>query len=695
MAVLALTTGLTSVLLINVSGAADGLLVSNLRRTYVSLYLELAQQTVNDDLQMKLAHTSDNGLAGLFIGVGLEGRVLFCQLSQRNTHLLLTSLGLRLDRNTDNRVRELHRLEDDRVLLITQRIAGGGVLKADARSDIAGIYAVDILTMVSVHLQNTTQTLALILGSIQYGGTSGDGAGVYAEERQTANERVGSDLERQRGERRVIRRRTGILLVGLRVYTLDVRDVGRSRHVFDNSVQQRLYALVAVCGAAEYRNDLVGDTALADCSLNFRNGQLFALEVLHHEVLVQLSNVLPQFVVVLLSLLHHVSRNILVADILAEVIVVNLSAHGDQVDDTLEGILRADRQLNRNSVALQTVLHHVDYVVEVSTHDIHLVYERHTRNLVLVSLMPNGLRLRLYAALCAEYGYGTVQNAQGALYLYGKVNVARGVDDVDTMLRELMSRAGPVAGGSCGGDGDTTLLLLLHPVHGSGTVMGIADLMVYTGVIQNTLGGSGLTGVDVRHDADISGSFQGIFSRHIALLSKRYAETDRLIAVVCERLVRLCHLVGILALLNSTAQIVASVQDLACQTLTHGLFRTSAGVLGDPTQAQGLTTLRANFHRHLVGSAAYTASLNFQGRHDVFHSLGENLQRFTTGLFTNDIESTINNLLRNALLAVEHDRVYQLGDELGIIKRIGQNVSLGDITSSWHFTSLLQKYLIS
>ena len=64
-------------------------------------------------------------------------------------------------------------------------------------------------------------------------------------------------------------------------------------------------------------------------------------------------------------------------------------------------------------------------------------------------------------------------------------------------------------------------------------------------------------------------------------------------------------------------------------------------------------------------------------------------------LFTNDIESTINNLLRNALLAVEHDRVYQLGDELGIIKRIGQNVSLGDITSSWHFTSLLQKYLIS
>ena len=695
MAVLTLTTGLTSVLLVDVSGAADGLLVSNLRRTYVSLYLELAQQTVNDDLQMKLAHASDDGLAGLFIGVSLEGRVLFSQLGESDTHLFLTSLGLRLDRDTDNRVRELHRLEDDRVLLITERVARGGVLEADACSDIAGVYAVDILTMVCMHLKNTAQTLAGVLGRIEDRGTSSYGTGVYTEERQTANERVGSDLERQCRERSLVGRRTGVLFVGLRVNALDVRDVGRSRHVLDNSIEQGLNALVAVSGAAEDRNDLVCDTALADRSLDFLNGQLFALEVLHHEVLVELSNVLPQLIMILLSLLHHVSRDILVADVLAEVIIVNLCTHGDEVNDALEGVLGADRQLYRNGVALQTILHHVNYVVEVRAHDVHLVDERHTRNLVLVSLMPNGLRLRLYAALCAEYGYRTVQNAQGALYLYGKVNVARGVDDVDTMLRELMSRTGPVAGGSCGGDGDTTLLLLLHPVHGSGTVVGIADLMVYTGVIKNTLGGSGLTGVDVRHDADISGSFQGIFSRHIALLSKRYAETDRLVTVVSESLVRLCHLVGILALLNSTAQVVAGIHDLASQTLTHGLLRTSARVLGDPAKAQGLTTLRTNFHRDLIGGAAYTASLNFERRHDVLHRLGEYFQRFTSGLLTDNIESTVNNLLRNALLAVEHDRVYQLGDELGIIKRIGQNVSLGDITSSWHFTSLLQKYLIS
>ena len=217
---------------------------------------------------------------------------------------------------------------------------------------------------------------------------------------------------------------------------------------------------------------------------------------------------------VLLRLIHHISGDLFLADILAHVVVVNLSLHGHQVDDALEGVFSADGELDRNSVALQTVLHHLYNVEEVSAHDVHLVDERHTRYLVVVSLMPNGLRLRLYAALCAEYGYRTVQNAQRTLNLYGKVNVTGSIDDVDTMLGVLLTGAGPVAGGSSGGDGDTTLLLLCHPVHGSGTVMGIAYLVVNTGVVKNTLGGSGLTSINVSHDANVSGSFQGIFSRH-------------------------------------------------------------------------------------------------------------------------------------------------------------------------------------
>ena len=56
-------------------------------------------------------------------------------------------------------------------------------------------------------------------------------------------------------------------------------------------------------------------------------------------------------------------------------------------------------------------MHHVQDIEEVGAHDIHFVDIDHTGDLVLVGLAPDGLRLGLNAALCAEYGYRTVQNA--------------------------------------------------------------------------------------------------------------------------------------------------------------------------------------------------------------------------------------------------------------------------------------------
>ena len=40
-----------------IDGLGEGLLIGDLRRTDVRLDLELAEQTVDDDLQMELAHT--------------------------------------------------------------------------------------------------------------------------------------------------------------------------------------------------------------------------------------------------------------------------------------------------------------------------------------------------------------------------------------------------------------------------------------------------------------------------------------------------------------------------------------------------------------------------------------------------------------------------------------------------------------
>ena len=127
--------------------------------------------------------------------------------------------------------------------------------------------------------------------------------------------------------------------------------------------------------------------------------------------------------------------------------------------------------------------------------------------MVFVSLTPNGFRLRLNTALGAKNGNGTVQNTKRTLHFNGEVNVAGRVDNIDTVLF-------PETGGRSGGDGNTSLLLLRHPVHGGIAVVGFTDFMVYTRVKQNTLSGCRFTGVDVRHNTNISCFFKRYLSRH-------------------------------------------------------------------------------------------------------------------------------------------------------------------------------------
>ena len=79
------------------------------------------------------------------------------------------------------------------------------------------------------------------------------------------------------------------------------------------------------------------------------------------------------------------------------------------------------------------------------------------------------------------------------------------VDDVDAVVV-------PDTGGGSGGDRDATLLLLGHVVHGGGAVVDLADLVALAGVVEDALGGGGLTGVDVRHDPDVPGALQGKLS---------------------------------------------------------------------------------------------------------------------------------------------------------------------------------------
>ena len=103
--------------------------------------------------------------------------------------------------------------------------------------------------------------------------------------------------------------------------------------------------------------------------------------------------------------------------------------------------------------------------------------------------------------------------------------MAGSVDDVDPVLKRARFVLGlllesPVTGRSSGSDRDPSLLLLLHPVHGSGSLVCLTNLVVNTGVIQDPLCQRRLTGVDMRHDPDIPGSLKRVLSvSHFSLLN--------------------------------------------------------------------------------------------------------------------------------------------------------------------------------
>ena len=75
--------------------------------------------------------------------------------------------------------------------------------------------------------------------------------------------------------------------------------------------------------------------------------------------------------------------------------------------------------------------------------------------------------------------------------------MAGSIDDVYLMVL-------PVAGGGCRGYGDSSILLLLHPVHGGFTVVDFADAVVFSCIEKNSFCCSCFSCINMGHDAYIS-----------------------------------------------------------------------------------------------------------------------------------------------------------------------------------------------
>ena len=184
--------------------ARERLFVRDLRLAHRRLDVELALQPVDDDLEVKLAHPADDRLAGLRIGVDAESGVLGHQLLQAGAELLLVGFRPWLNRKRDDRIGEVHRLEDDRVLFVAERLSGRDAAEPDGRRDVAGVHLLDLFALVRVHLEQPPDALGSLLGRVVDTGARTEDTRVDTEERQLTDEGVGHDLERQGRERRIV-----------------------------------------------------------------------------------------------------------------------------------------------------------------------------------------------------------------------------------------------------------------------------------------------------------------------------------------------------------------------------------------------------------------------------------------------------------------------------------------------------------
>ena len=55
-------------------------------------------------------------------------------------------------------------------------------------------------------------------------------------------------------------------------------------------------------------------------------------------------------------------------------------------------------------------------------------------------------------------------------------------------------------------------------------------------------------------------------------------------------------------------------------------------------------------------------------------AFSNSFERIVAGLLFDSLKSFVNDLLSDALLAIQHDAVDQTGDELGIVNRISQRL---------------------
>ena len=92
--------------------------------------------------------------------------------------------------------------------------------------------------------------------------------------------------------------------------------------------------------------------------------------------------------------------------------------------------------------------------------------------------------------------------------------MARGVDNIDPVIFKLGVHSFPKAGSGGGGNGDTPLLFLLHPIHCGRAIVHLTNFVGHACIEQYPLCGGGFAGIYVCTDTNVAIATDGGFASH-------------------------------------------------------------------------------------------------------------------------------------------------------------------------------------
>ena len=195
-------------------------------------------------------------MAGIRLGGNAERRIFLREPLHSHAQLVLVGFRFRLDGYGNNRGGKIYRFKNDLFLFVAERVASRYALQTHASANVAGIHGFNFFSLVGMHLQQAADAFAGALSGVVNVAAGLQHAGIDANVSHVSDERVGHNLEGQRGKRSVVRGAAQYDFIIFGVHALKRRHIYRGRQVIHDSVEQRLNAFILEGRARQHWNDL-------------------------------------------------------------------------------------------------------------------------------------------------------------------------------------------------------------------------------------------------------------------------------------------------------------------------------------------------------------------------------------------------------------------------------------------------------